>query len=131
MCRATGRCRGNEREAGPLIKQGLGVSLRQSVHSGDLSRRLARYSLAIAMNVTAWFRPPRQVITTFYVNGTGYREIVPSVRAGSVADTIRWSPDGQPLVFVAHDANRNWRVMRVPASTPVFDGVITRRSRPF
>ena len=76
--------------------------------------------------VYGWVRPNDEArLFTVDVNGTGYREIVPSVRAGSVADTIRWSPDGQSLVFVAHDANRNWRVMRVPASggTPVFDGV--------
>ncbi len=76
--------------------------------------------------VYGWIRPSEEArIFTVGVDGTGYREIVPSVRTGPLADTIRWTPDGRSLVFVAHDANRNWRVMRVSADGgPVeFDGL--------
>jgi Tol biopolymer transport system component len=76
--------------------------------------------------VYGWTRPSEEArIFTVGVDGTGYRNIVPSVRTGSPADTVRWTPDGRSLVFVAHDANRNWRVMRVPADGgPIeFDGL--------
>jgi hypothetical protein len=64
---------------------------------------------------------------TVGVDGSGMREVVASVDAGWVgyAGSLRWAPDGQSLLFVAFDANRNWRVMRVPATggAPVPDGL--------
>jgi Tol biopolymer transport system component len=76
--------------------------------------------------VYGWIRPFEEArIFTVGVDGSNYREVVPSVRTGSPADTLRWTPDGRSLVFVAHDANRNWRVMRVSADggPTEFDGL--------
>ncbi len=64
-------------------------------------------------------------IFTVGVDGSNYREIVGAFETGWMGDTLRWTPDGRTLLFVAFDANRHWRVMRVPADggTPEFDGL--------
>ena len=64
-------------------------------------------------------------IFTVGVDGSNYREVLDSYEAGSVLDTLRWTPDGRTLLFVAFDANRNWKVMRVPAVGGLveFDGL--------
>lgn len=77
------------------------------------------------MHYTAFGNKAR--IFTVGVDGSGMREVVGSVDAGWVGygSTLRWAPDGQSLIFLAFDANRNWRIMRVPASggAPVPDGL--------
>ena len=65
----------------------------------------------------AFFGPSGEArIFTVGVDGSGYQEVYGSVRqwAGSlIADKMRWTPDGRTIVFVAFDANDNWRLIRV------------------
>lgn len=76
--------------------------------------------------VSSWVKPNAVArIFTVGVDGSNYREVVESYQAGWVLDVVRWTPDGRTILFVAHDANRNWKVMRVPAVGGLveFDGL--------
>ncbi len=76
--------------------------------------------------VSSWVKPNAVArLFTVGVDGSNYREVVDSYQTGSVLDTVRWTPDGRTLLFVAHDANRNWKVMRVPSVGGLveFDGL--------
>jgi Tol biopolymer transport system component len=76
--------------------------------------------------VQTWVKPNAAArIFTVGVDGSRYREVVTAFETGWTNDTVRWTPDGQTLLFVAFDANRNWRIMRVAAegSEPEFDGL--------
>ncbi len=76
--------------------------------------------------VSSWIKPNAVArIFTVGVDGSNYREVVDSYQTGSVLDTVRWTPDGRTILFVAHDANRNWKVMRVPSVGGLveFDGL--------
>lgn len=65
--------------------------------------------------VTAWTKPYAAArLFTVGVDGSNYREIFGPFDTGWIADTTRWTPDGRMLIFVAFDARKNWRVMRVP-----------------
>lgn len=60
-------------------------------------------------------------IFTVGIDGTGRRDVVKAVPAGWVGNGnfIQWSTDDRSIVFVAFDAQRNWRVMRVSADSGV------------
>ena len=76
--------------------------------------------------VSSWVKPNAVArLFTVGVDGSNYREVVDSYQTGSVLDTVRWTPDGRTLLFVGHDANRNWKVMRVPSVGGLveFDGL--------
>ena len=79
-------------------------------------------TLAVAVRVKA-FATAR--IFTVGVDGSNRRDVFGPFATGWLWDQLRWTPDGRGLVFTAFDANRNWRIMRVPAEggTPEFDGV--------
>ena len=64
-------------------------------------------------------------IFTIPVDGSNSRELFDRYQTGWVPDAVRWTPDGRAILFLAHDANRNWRVMRVPADggQPAVDGL--------
>jgi Tol biopolymer transport system component len=65
-------------------------------------------------------------IFTVGADGSNYREVFgPFASGGFIPDKMRWTPDGRTLVFVDFDANRNWRLMRVPAvgGKAEFDGL--------
>jgi Tol biopolymer transport system component len=66
--------------------------------------------------VTTWTKPYAAArLFTVGVDGSNYREIFGPFDTGWIADTTRWTPDGRMLIFVAFDAKKNWRIMRVPA----------------
>ncbi len=77
----------------------------------------------------AFFGPSGEArIFTVGVDGSGYREVFGPFANGAgslIADKMRWTPDGRTIVFVAFDANVNWRLMRVPAEggKAEFDGL--------
>lgn len=81
----------------------------------------ASFGLAVSpdgttLAVTAWTKAYAAArIFTVAADGSNYREVFGPFETGWLGDTIRWTPDGRALVFVVFDANRNWRVMRVPA----------------
>jgi dipeptidyl aminopeptidase/acylaminoacyl peptidase len=56
-------------------------------------------------------------IYTVKVDGTDFREVggggLPGFWGGS---PLRWTPDGRSLLFRAFDADRDWQIMRIPAS---------------
>jgi Tol biopolymer transport system component len=56
-------------------------------------------------------------IFTVKVDGTDFRDLggggLPGFWGGS---PLRWTPDGRSLLFRAFDAERDWRIMRIPAS---------------
>lgn len=76
--------------------------------------------------VTAWTKANAAArIFTVGVNGANYREVFGPFETGWTSDATRWTPDGRTLVFLAFDANKNWRVMRVPVEggKAEFDGL--------
>jgi len=66
-------------------------------------------------------------IATVRADGSGYREIVgPFLVNNGPSDNVRWTPDGQSLLFAMAKAGQTgWRIMRVSAGggQPVFDGL--------
>ncbi len=65
--------------------------------------------------VAAWAKPYAAArLFTVGVDGSNYRQILGPFDTGWIADTTRWTPDGRMLIFVAFDARKNWRIMRVP-----------------
>jgi Tol biopolymer transport system component len=75
---------------------------------------------------TAWIRAYATArIFTVGVDGSNYREIVGSFETGWLGDTVKWTPDGRKILFVAFDANKQWRIMSVPAGggQAEFDGL--------
>jgi Tol biopolymer transport system component len=83
----------------------------------DLSPNGQRLAVSVPATPTA------VRIFTIGVDGTGYRDVVASFPTGW--NNLRWTPDGQSLVFVGSNPDTSWRIMRVPASggQPVFDGL--------
>lgn len=89
------------------------------------------FGLAISPDGTtlaaaAWTRANAAArIFTVGVDGSNYREIVGSFETGWLGDTIKWTPDGRRILFVAFDANKQWRIMSVPAGggQAEFDGL--------
>jgi Tol biopolymer transport system component len=78
-------------------------------------------TLAVAL----WKTPNESArLLTVGVDGTGLRELVPSFQTAWISDAVRWTPDGQSVLYVAFDAQKNWRVMRVGTNggTPEPDG---------
>lgn len=76
--------------------------------------------------VTAWTSAHTAArIFTVGVDGSNYREIVGAFETGWIGDTIRWTPDGRRILFVAFDANKQWRIMSVPGGggQAEFDGL--------
>jgi Tol biopolymer transport system component len=59
-------------------------------------------------------------IITVGLDGTGYRDLHGPFAGGGWANLLRWTPDGQSIVFTA-----DGRLMRIPANggTAEFDGV--------
>ena len=79
-------------------------------------------TLAVAL----WKKPNESArLMTVGVDGTGVRELVSSFQTFWISDAVRWTPDGQSVLFVACDAQKNWRVMRVgtDGGTPEPDGL--------
>jgi Tol biopolymer transport system component len=91
----------------------------------------SRFGLTISPDGTtlaaqAWIKEYAVArIFTVGVDGSNHREVVQSYETGWIDDVLRWAPDGRTLLFVAFDANRNWRIMRVAADggQPEFDGL--------
>jgi Tol biopolymer transport system component len=56
-------------------------------------------------------------ILTMKIDGTDFRDVggggLPGFWGGG---PLRWTPDGRSLLFRAYDANRDWQIMRIPAS---------------
>ena len=53
---------------------------------------------------------------TISVDGTDYRELLSSVPITWVADLVRWTPDGQHILYGTNEGNGVWRIMRIPAA---------------
>jgi hypothetical protein len=69
---------------------------------------------------------PEGRLSVASVNGGGLRQIAGPFPVNSATDTVRWTPDGQSIVYAIANENRmGWRIMRVPAAggAPVFDGL--------
>jgi Tol biopolymer transport system component len=66
----------------------------------------------------------RARLLTIRSDGTDYREVGSPFPAARSADLVRWTPDGQHILYVSTENNRS-RVMRIPAAggTPVFEGI--------
>ena len=76
--------------------------------------------------VTVWNTVREQArLLTIAVDGTGRRDLVASFPTGWITDNLSWNPDGQSLVYLAVDAQKNWRLMRVSATggSPEPDGL--------
>lgn len=76
--------------------------------------------------VTTWVREYASAsLTTIAIDGGSVRSVVPAFETGWLADDLRWSPDGQSLIFTAFDDRSQWRLLRVPATggTPEPDGL--------
>ena len=90
---------------------GAGLATRGSNNQMGLAVSPDGATLAIEAWADAAMSQAR--IVTIRVDGTGYREIVGTVRTSSTADRMRWTSDGRSLEFLATDANRGDRLMRV------------------
>jgi Tol biopolymer transport system component len=56
-------------------------------------------------------------IFTMRIDGTDFRDVGGAALAGFWGGgPLRWTPDGRSLLFRAFDANRDWQIMRIPAS---------------
>jgi Tol biopolymer transport system component len=65
-------------------------------------------------------------VFTVRVDGTDFRDIGGGGISGFWGGApLRWTPDGRSLLLRTFDANRDWQIMRIPASGGVveFDGV--------
>ncbi len=67
-------------------------------------------------------------ILTVRTDGSDLRELVwPVFRAAAGPDLMRWTPDGEFIVYTAggNPLPGGWRVMRIPVSggEPEFDGL--------
>jgi len=61
-------------------------------------------------------RRDRARLGTIRVDGTDYRELLTSVPVIWVADLVRWTPDGQTILYGTNEGNGVWRIMRIPAA---------------
>jgi Tol biopolymer transport system component len=68
-------------------------------------------------------------LMTVGIDGSGYRELYGPFESGGFPDHVRWTPDGQALVFVTDPTPNaqqvNWQVMRIPSrgGQPQLDGL--------
>ena len=83
----------------------------------------------LAMSVWAADGSQNGRLITVRTDGTDFREVFAPVVGGGWTDVLRWTPDGQSLLFssMVTDATgaRTWRIMRVAATggTAEFDGL--------
>jgi hypothetical protein len=69
-------------------------------------------------------RPARSRLITVGIEGSNWRQIH-EYDAGQWVDILRWTPDGQSLLFIEGVYDPTWRMMRIPATggAAVFDGL--------
>jgi Tol biopolymer transport system component len=78
----------------------------------------------------AWRSVGEQTVRMFTIrtDGSGYRPLGEPFLAGNLPDTVRWTPDGSAILYVAVEnpgPTARSRVMRIPAAggTPTFEGI--------
>ena len=78
----------------------------------------------LAVSVRAAKSQSVRILAVGVDDGT-VREVTAALATGWVGDSTRWTPDGQSLLVVSFDSNRDWRIVRIPAAggEPVFDGL--------
>ena len=77
------------------------------------------------MNIPVAGSTTQTRILTFGVDGSNLRQVT-TYNASQWVDWLRWTPDGQWLLFVTQPVDRQpWRMMRVPAAggAAEFDGL--------
>jgi hypothetical protein len=69
-------------------------------------------------------RPPRSRLITVGIDGSNWREIH-EYDAAQWVDILRWTPDGQSLLFIKGHGGPTWQMMRIPATggAAIFDGL--------
>ncbi len=80
--------------------------------------------------VASFDSPQEGRIVTVQTDGTGYRELHGPIPGGLWADMIRWTPDGQSILFVSgRGSEGGWKLMRISATggQPEFDGLDSKK----
>jgi Tol biopolymer transport system component len=103
---------------------GVDLGTGEERHVTDFSSAAGSSGFGIAVSpdgstlaVTAWTKPYAAArLFTVGVDGSNYREVWGPFETGWLGDTTRWTPDGGTLLFLAFDARKNWRIMRVPVA---------------
>ncbi len=93
--------------------------------SGTVGMALSPDGQTLAFNAPVeGVRPPRSRLITVGIDGSNWREIH-TQNSDSWVDILRWTPDGQSLLFIEGVGGPTWRMMRIPATggTAVFDGL--------
>ena len=56
-------------------------------------------------------------IITVHSDGSGYRDLHGPFQGGGWADLLRWTPDGQSLLFSVNTGTPgSWRILRIPTT---------------
>ena len=95
----------------------------QVAGAADLCWALSPDGRTLAISAPVEGSTTRSRLITVNVDGSDWREIYTYENTHWV-DILRWTPDGQTLLFVAAGAS-TWRMMRIPATGGVaeFDGL--------
>jgi Tol biopolymer transport system component len=100
----------------------------ESDRSADVSLDLSPDGRTLAVSMAAPKGGSVRILAVGVDDGA-VREVTSALATGWVGNNTRWTPDGRSLLVVAFDANRDWRIVRIPAEggEPVFDGLDYRR----
>jgi Tol biopolymer transport system component len=92
--------------------------------SADVGLDLSPDGRTLALSIAAPKGGSVRILAVGVADGT-VREVTSALATGWVGNNTRWTPDGRSLLVVAFDANRDWRIVRIPAEggEPVFDGL--------
>jgi len=87
--------------------------------AGTVGMALSPDGQTLALNHV---HPAQWRLITVGIDGSNWREIHTDNRLARL-DAVRWTPDGQSLLFI--EGSGTWRMMRIPATggTAVFDGL--------